>query len=254
MPSEMDHMGRLTLFGMRQRVRRRLASLMNDNIVDGAEVGNPIYNNLFTDQDIDMALNAALNMRLVDLISIDSEILADEEVIDVVVNQTEYELPADMAVLRALYWKDPAVTHTVVPRNERVIMYQVEPQDGPSIDVLNGAPTYQRRLNFIVLNDIPKVANPGGILVDYVKWLMPLLVEDQVLETQHARILQEVIVFDAVVDLQISKLKVSTPEIVGLRDLYASRLNVLSAVSSSPPVFDMRPLVAYNKYKRHRWG
>lgn len=210
-----DIYGRLTLVEMRNQVRRKLDLLRYDLTPVGDEIALQQTDRLISDQDLNMYLNMALARRCVDVNIADNTIMADESVSDVVVNQVEYPLPADLMFLRAVYYKPQGITPaTLFPPNQRYMLYEMDQDNDialqPSADSIT---SYRRRLNMIVLNQVPQLANPKGLLIDYVKMMLPLLVDDQILETPLAWILQQIIMQDAAVEATIEKLKLDASEL-----------------------------------------
>lgn len=210
----MDTSGRLNREEMRNEVRRKLDLLRYTIDPFGAETALQQINRLISNEDLNMYLNMALQRRCVDVNIADNTIMADEFAVDVVANQVEYVFPADLMFLRAVYYKPLGTTYTLSPPNGRYMLYEQDSDEGiavqPSFDQIS---TYRRRLNMIVLNQVPQSANPGGILFDYTKFMLALLTDDQVLETPMAFILQQVIMQDAAVEATAQKLKLDTSEL-----------------------------------------
>lgn len=231
-----DIVGRYTLAEMRERVWRRLDALRADTVsIIGEESITLTTDALYTVPDLDIAINKALVGHYVELVGNSNKAFSDEEEIDVVTNQTEYQLPTDMVQLKGLWWKDSSITYTILPPNERTYMHQVD--EGGPLDpsVANGAPTYRRQLNFIVLNEIPTVDNPKGILVRYVKWVNWLSRPDQVIETEFAQILQECVIISAALDLAWSKAKQDNPQWKTELGEWQSRLASMVRNTDNPP-------------------
>jgi hypothetical protein len=230
----MDDYGRYTLGEMYMAVRRRVD--MVRKVVDvktGKESETLQLNPLVSDEDIKLYLNTALFKRTIDIAVLDNTILSDSSRIDLVKDQVEYILPADLMFLRSVYYKPPSVTFTEVPPNQRIYLYEYDQEGDIGFDLI-GTPTYRRRLNKIVLNDVPKEDNHGGLVVEYVKGPFPLRVEDQVLETPLAFFIQEVIILDAAIYITSERMKMDASELrVSLKELEA-RLS-LAAVNYHAP-------------------
>lgn len=238
----MDLQGRYTFLEMREMVRRRCDGYRRTvDITTGDESGTQQVDPLFTTEDIKMYLNQALVKRHIDLTTLDETIMADSSTIDLVVDQVEYELPEDLLFLRAIYYKPPGVEFTEIPPNQRMYLYEYEQENEINMADL-GAPTYRRRLNTIVLNNVPKSANVGGLVVDYVKGALPLLADDQVLETAMATIMQHVIILDAAIYITTEKMKIEASELrQSLTDLEA-RYELAVINYHMPKVVRMMPM------------
>ena len=245
-----DGLGRYTRSEMREIIRRYTDLVQSSSVsaagaeADGSLVISPIASN----EDLNFMLNAAVSTRFVDMALADETALADSEYIDIETYRVEYPLPVDLAILRALYWKDSGATHEIHPPADRVLMYLVD-GESPSADA-NGVPTYRRRLDKIVLNEAPTADNSGGIMVDYVKWALPLLSDDQVLETQYARVMQEVVILDVAIDVIALKLRLDPSILVTLRDGRLDRLTALIRSSLSPPFMLFQPKAGIVRYNR----
>jgi len=262
-----DILGRLNLKEMRLAVWRNLAAVYPSSVdvATGSELlvdpMNPdtdsiiSHDPLFTKQDIDRKLNESLTARSLDLIANAENTFADEETVDVVANIMEYPTPDDMAFLRGCWWKDPGIPKSQVPFSKRIFMHQVDEGSLDAIVEYNGAPTYRRQLDLIFLNEAPLQDNPGGILFRYIKWVNHLQRDDQVLETEYARILQEIITLEAAVWLASRKSFLDTTEMRQDLQTWENRLVIAARQSDSPPFRYMtvrHPLSAFRR-RRSRW-
>lgn len=209
----MDEVGRLTLVEMVNEVRRRCDLVRYNLNAAGEETSLQQVDRLVSDQDIKMYLNMALQRRSVEVNINDNTIMADEAIVDIVVNQVEYELPFDLMFLRAVYIKPVGILPTLVPPNQRIMLFEMDDQNpiaSPGGDCYN---SYRRRLNMIVLNSVPQFNNPGGLLIDYVKLFLALREDDQVIETPLATIIQQVVIQDAAVEVVVQKMKIDATEL-----------------------------------------
>lgn len=238
----MDDLGRYTLKEMREMARRNVLALKAFPITtDGKEQkpdGSPsdyVVDRLVTDPDLNFWLNTALTNRCISIFYNAEKVLSDEETINVLANVIEYELPADLGILRSAWWKDPRDLYTIVPPVERVKMDFYEgDEDFPDTSGRFEAPSYRRQLNFLVLNQVPDEDNPQGILVKYIKWINPLVQDDTIIETEFARILQEIIVIDASIMAASRHRYLDTAEL--RKDQVAMEANLLMycRISSNP--------------------
>jgi hypothetical protein len=249
MTAEIDDFGRFTLYGLRARVRRKLHGIRTTLDASGNESAITQLDPLLSNEDLNVVINTAIVKRCIDLGINDDSILADEVLVDIKTNVVEYELPEDLLFVRGLYYKDPTTTYTTVPPNDRVAMVLVDDYENVRKDSMD-VPTYKLRLNMLVLNWVPEEDNLGGILVDYVKWLNPLLSDDAVLETQLARVLQEVIIYDAAIDLMVSKLHLDSTELRASLQAMEERLLYAIRGVFTPKSVQLRPakpLIYYDK-------
>lgn len=238
----MDIAGRLTLAEMRNEVRRRCDLLRYAINTVGEETALQQIDRLVSNEDLNMYLNMALARRCVDVNITDNTIMADEVPLDIVASQVEYELPADLMLLRAVYLKPVGVTNSLLPPSQRYFLYEEDTDNSiaqqPSGDVMM---TYRRRLNMIVLNQVPATDNPGGLLIDYVKMMLPLLVDDQKLESPLAWVLQQVIVQDAAVEVTTQKLKLDATELRQTQTELVGQLGLAVVNYHIPKIIRMVP-------------
>jgi hypothetical protein len=222
-----DSIGRYTLAEMRVATREWLGEINHEvDSLGAAVLGSAHVGATFPDHVINIALNQALTARYIDAVLNDVTVFADEERIDIVEGQTEYAFPDDYAFLRGLYWKDPGLDLEYAPPSERMQMYMSD-ELGPDLQLeWCGAPTFRLNLNYFVLNEAPRQDNPGGVLCRYVKWCLYLAVDDQVVETQWARLLQELMILDAVDSLSSIRVGVTFAKIQGERLRWETRLGL----------------------------
>jgi hypothetical protein len=236
-----------------------LDALRARTITAGEETPSSIeLDDLVTNQDINAALNTSLTMRTVDLaVAADGPTMSDETYIDIVAGQLEYELPEDLCFLRTLYYKSPTQQFSLMPplvppSYAYDPMTEVDEERAPATDI-NSVPTYKRRLGMVVLNYAPQSDNANGLRVEYVKWLNPLLDDDAVIETQFVRILQEVVILDAAVELTVTKLKLDPGALVMMRGQIEERfiMAVRSAHTSNRTQIEVTPtLIPYRRFAR----
>jgi hypothetical protein len=232
--------GLYTLAEMRMMVYRNVGALRRQvNLATNEETGDPRFDPLISKNDVDLMINTALTLRAVDLFYNATTVLADQEQIDVKANIVEYPLPADLAILRYAKWKDPLVPYTIQPPNDYIPMVEYDQQDQVPVTFLNGAPTYRRQLNNIVLNETPECDNDQGILVYYIKWVQYLIQDNSVIETQFARLLQEVVVIDASIAAATRHRFLDVNELRKDQVQAYSALVQLCRISSSPPSVSM---------------
>lgn len=204
--------GLYTLEEMRERVRRNIDGLRSSitevavpdlvaPLVPGDEQGAIDIDPMYSNQDLNYFLNTALTNRCVSIFVEDPNALADTETVDILANVPEYSLPADMGQIRSLWWKDPKTPYTINPPTRRTFMIPSDEVKGPVAErsLANGVPSYRRQLNQFVLQPPPKVDNPQGVEVRYTKWLNYMAQDNDTVETQFARIIQEVIILDAAI-------------------------------------------------------
>lgn len=249
----MDTLGRLTREEMRNEVRRKLDLLRYTINTVGEETALQQINRLISNEDLNMYLNMALQRRCVDVNIADNTIMADEFAVDVVQNKVEYTFPADLMFLRAVYYKPQGTAYTLVPPNNRYMLYEQDSDEDiasqPTFDQIR---TYRRRLNMIVLNQVPGANNPGGLLFDYTKSMLALLADDQVLETPLAFILQQVIMQDAAVEATAQKLKLDTSELRATQGELVGQLQAAVLNYHAPKTIRLLPgtMIAYPPYVR----
>lgn len=191
---------------------------------------------LYPKMTVDRLLNQSLTAHFVDLSIGAPEAFSDQENIDVVAGQVEYKLPADMAFLRSLWWKDPGTAYAFYPAQDRKLMPYYD-QDDKALEMSLGTtvPTFRRQMEYIVLNDTPTQDNPEGIQVRYIKWVNYLADDDVVIESEFARILQEVITLDAAVAASSRKGMMDTTELRKDLATWEARLSAAAGLSNSPP-------------------
>lgn len=237
-----DLNGRYTLAEMRERCRRLLDAIHAEvDPTTGAESATaPLLDELYSNEDLNFFLNSAIAAAWTDTVLSCDTTWADEDYIDIEVDREEYTLPTDMAQLRSLWWKDPGIANSRLPMSRRVKMHL---EDEATCDH-TAAPTYRRNLNFIRINDLDWVrqANPGGILVRYIKWPLYLIDDGARLETEFARLLQEVIIRGAAIEaIQVkAQLDVSATVKADFAG-WVQRLSLAVRNASNPPFIRMVP-------------
>jgi len=205
-----------TLSDMRDRVRRRVDAIRYTvHKTTGEETAGAAPVQLdpaLSNQDIDMYLQSALTMRYAQIVVEDPNSYSDTTYIDIVTNQQEYRLPQDIFMLRALYWlRTDEDFGTRQPPQKMDMMKEEDAQQDLYEDLEpDAAPTYRRRMGYIVLNTVPLESWTGRIMVDYVKTAQPLVHADQALQFQYANILQEMIIIDASAGILEQRYKLDT--------------------------------------------
>lgn len=202
--------GLYTLEEIRERVRRNIDGLRSSitqvpvadpvqPLVPGDETGGIDIDPMYSNQDLNYFVNTALTNKCVSIFVEDPNALADSETVDILANVAEYSLPTDMGQIRSLWWKDPSTPYTIQPPTKREFMLPSDEENGALRSMRNGVPTYRRQLNQFVLFPCPTKDNPQGVEVRYTKWLNYLAQDGDVIETQFARIIQEIVILDAAI-------------------------------------------------------
>ena len=142
------------------------------------------------------------------------------------------------------------MTASVKPPALTDLLYEVE-DGGPVCDDW-GRPTYRRRLNFIVLNLAPTENITHGLVVDYIKWALPLMGDDQCIESQYARIIQELVVLDVAVSVTQEIYKLDAAELIGAANAMQSRLVAIVNSSVSPRRMQLVPATPFARDWRMR--
>lgn len=265
-----NEIGLYTLYEMRRQVWRRLDSyrptdvqLYDQEVVPvspenpdgrttGASTGPFAIDAIYPKEEVNAQINIALREHYLDLVLSMETAFSDETEIDIVADQSEYELPYDMAMLRGLYWKDPYDTRTVVPINARTLMPlldgSLQQESSPQSVAL---PSYRIQLNQFVLNPVPTLDNPGGVLVRYVKWNIYLSDDAQVIESQFAPILQECVIIAAAISLAQTKAMLDVKPWLDELARWKERLLQLVRMTLTPPNIRMyRQAVPYHRVYR----
>lgn len=194
---------------------------------------------LFSNTDINLQLNSGLVNIHSDMVAANGDVFQDEQYIDIAteqLGQAEYPLPDDIMQLRALYWKDPQIAYTFYPPIEYIFMHKVDEPAGLFGAACNGAPTYRTSLGRFIINEpwFVNKANPKGVKIRYIKWPQPLDNDDAYVETQFARLVQEVLVRRAAIELIELKTKLDASPLKGERDQWIARLMRAVADSFNP--------------------
>lgn len=226
---------------MRQQVWRWANTLTPAQVsAQGAETGTPTISTLYTDLDVNVAINQAVTARFLDMTANGEDLFADEEYIDVVAGLVEYVLPVDLAFLRSLWWKDHNVSADLVQSAPnppaRVFMHKVD--DGiPTW--YNSAPTYRFYMNIVRLNETPRYDNARGIQVRYIKWAQYMAHDDAVLEMQFAPLVQQLVILDAVAALTSLKGGLVFQHLAEERLKWETRLAYAVRSQLSPPFINI---------------
>jgi hypothetical protein len=162
-------------------------------------------------------------------------IFSDEENVDILTGQVDYALPVDAIYLRGLWYKERHISLANCKEEDRIMMHMRD-EEGTNTTANDAEiPTYRRILNYFVLNETPRYDNPGGVQVRYVKWIRALVLDDQIIESEYAPILQEVIMLDAALQLASRKGGVDTTELARDLAVWDARLNAAAGMSNAPP-------------------
>ena len=271
----MDQYGRLTRLEMREAVRRRIDTIRatiapvqpppTAPVIPGDETAILQLDPLVSNQDINLMLNTAVIKRSVDVNVLDNTIMADEAIIDVSTGVVEYPLPEDLMFLRGVYWKPPELSIVdPIPPPGRIFLYEQDSDNDISFPLIqgNGIPQYRRRLNNIVLNQVPQEDNPAGLLIDYTKAFLALATDDQYLETPLAQIIQEVVILDVVIEITTERMKLDGTEVrtslaqleekltLAVTNYHAPKtIRMMSPVTVVRPPFGRRNLI----WSRRTW-
>lgn len=246
----MDTLGLLTLAEMREVVWRNVRGLTPGAVdADGNESGGVTIDPLFSVQTLNRYIQTSVTANAAVIAQQSDTVMSDDTIIDVVQDVTEYVLPPDMISLQGLFWKPAGVAYSTLPVNQRTQMDCVGP-NGPCWQ--NGAPTYRLHMQYVVLTEAPKQDNLGGIQVQYKKWLLQLTQDDDKLETQFARLLQEVVILDATIKAASRQSGLDTSEFRA--DLTEAKALFQQAVREafSPP--EMRMMNGMNPFEGIRGG
>ena len=231
---------------MREAVWRNAAAYMPGAVdsASGVESGTAEINTLLSKEDVNRWINEALTAHYVNMVANSNTTWADEAIIDVKKDKVEYTLPEDLAQLRSCWWKPVDIEMKKVPPSERIYMHLLDEATDLPESSMNGAPTYRRNLNYIVIND-PKAVdrdNDGGVLVRYIKWVNYLAKDDDRIETQFARVLQEMVILDATVAGLSRKFNLPAPQELQLEIArWETRLATLLRNTTSAPFVQMIP-------------
>lgn len=234
-----DTFGRLTLEEMRQQVRRKLDLLRYKVNADGSEGVLQQLDVLISNEDLNMYLNMALARRCIDVNIADNTIMADEALINIVANTVEYQLPDDMMFLRAVYITPVGVTALQSPPSQRYMLFEDDTDNDINTQPTGQITTYRRRLNYIVLNQVPQQSSNIALSVDYVKMMLPLLDDAQILETPLSWMIQQVIMQDAAVEATVEKLKLDASELRTTQGELVAQLQMAVLNYHAPKVLQM---------------
>lgn len=246
-----DDFGRYTLAEMREMTRRCLDAnrvpnglqpqdiVQNPPIYAGDEIGPIVLDPLFSNQDLNFFINSAIMSVCIDMLMASETVLADEDLINIQADVPEYSLPDDTMLLKGLYWKPHTVAEMLLPPSRRIQMRMIDEPAGEYPDISNGAPTYRRQLNQIVLDPVPKHDNPGGILVRFSKPLLYLKDETATLETEFAWPMQEVVIRRAAKEAAGFRGMVLNPMVSEMLGQWEQRLTLLVMNSTSPSSVQM---------------
>jgi hypothetical protein len=245
----------MTLLEMREAVWRNLAAIYPGSVdpVTGQSF-NPRIDPLFTKEDVDLWINESLTGHFLDVTENADEVFADEATLDVVANTPEIELPEDMAFFRSAWWKPVNYQLSQAPPSGRTFMLKVDDPGTTTRDMVGAGsvPRYRLQLDFLVLEPVSTVDNPGGVLVRYIKWAQHLAQDDQIIESQFARVLQECVILEAAMSgagrkafLDVSPLKISY-------DIWRERLMVAARRYNVPTSVQIRTVMPIRLYPGSR--
>lgn len=225
-----DPLGRYSLLEMRELTRRLIDGIRPIvDVTTGDEAAPVILDPLFSNKDLNFFINSAITMTFVDMVGNNEEVFADETLVDITANVLEYSLPEDLIQVRGMWWKRPSTSYTIVPKTHRLQMYKRDDASPIPHTIDNGAPSYRFMLNFFTLNEPSRVTqdNPQGVLIEYIKIVNYMDVDDAILETQFARVMQELVVRRAAIEAIEKRTKLDASGLYPDRDAWVERLMLM---------------------------
>lgn len=251
-----DNLGRLTLGEIRVGVWRQLSALYPDSINTSSSVvdatGKPtpeldpafgqsvipiLLDPLFPREDVDRALNSSLTAHYLILVENAETIFSDSELIDVQKDIAAYPLPADLAFLRGLwYLSDTSKSVSLQPSSKRIMMHMLDEESNEQTRAIsNNVPHYRRQMGYVVLDPVPRKDVVGAIECRYVKWIHPILDDVDIIESEYAQVLQEVIILDAAIMLAERKGRSDVTTMRADLAMWETRLDRAAGMSNRSP-------------------
>lgn len=272
-----DQYGRLNRLELREAIRRRVDVIRAtiapvspppaSPTIPGDETALLALDPLVSNQDINIMINTAIIKYSVDVNVADNTIMADSVVADILTGQVEYQLPVDLFFLRAVYWKPDNLTIVPIPPGQRIFMYEDDSDSDINQPLIQGVgiPSYRRRLGTIVLNQVPQIDNPQGLMVDYTKCFLGLNADDQYIETPLNQVIQECVVLGVVYEITTARMKIDAADIKQSLTDFEGRLTLavtnyhapktvrmVSPVVVARPPFGGRRAISWSR--RTWWG
>jgi hypothetical protein len=207
-----NSLGLYSLLELEDKVRRvMLGQLFPVSPLTGLETGTPVYDMIASKQDIDYQLNTALTLNMLRANEVGEDAFITVVFLSVNANQVNVALPVDILTIKEVSWKSPSVTNPM-PQQWHP-MPQLD-QDEPShFFGADGTPSWHRDGNLMVFDSPILASNPQGIRLRYVKWVAQLVNPTDVVQSQLARVLQEVIILEAATRLMQQKRRNITEDI-----------------------------------------
>lgn len=205
-----DQFGRLSFQELRDYVLRNLASFGPAAVdqITGKESGIPVrgLNVQFTQDNISLRINSSTTKTALLINANNETVFAREVFFDAVPGVLQYKVPPDLLQMRSLWWLIPGSALPFSPENYVPMSYQDQMQDGGEVDGVNfSRPTWRFVGNVIQLNQDPGDFLSGiqqqGLWVKYIRWVKFLVADSDYLDLPFAQVAQEVIAWDATLDI-----------------------------------------------------
>jgi len=262
-----DTLSRYTLAEMEDGVRRIcFGAFYPVDPTSGQETSSgTTYDMLISKTDIDRGLNTALTLEMLKINQFAEEAFIVTVYLTAKATQsgstfqpTQVALPADMLTLKEVSWLPLGVGFQNARPADWWPMPQISDQNAQRFTG-SPAPPWHRDGNLMVFDQFLAQDNPSGIRVRYVRWVPFLVNPTDVIQSQLARPLQEVIMIEAAINLMRDKHQKVLPEqIQNLNDsqqvllLAASNINKPESVRAYSP-YMVRGTFSGRRSRRGRW-
>lgn len=193
----------------------------------GLANGAPTYDTLISKTDLDDQINRAYTSAWLQVNQLAQDAYVRTIYISTQANLATYALPPDAAVFHTIHWRNaqsnsqnavpPAAPPVYVP------MPRID-DDRPDLWTGGNAPPWHRDGQQLILDRVPGFDNPQGIRIRYVPWFVQLSEDEDTLQGQLSRPMQEVVIYGAAIEICKTKRRTVTDD---MKESYKSYLDLL---------------------------
>jgi len=216
-----DQLGRYYLQEMQDRVRRELGDdQLTVNTTTNVESSAPVYpTQLYSRTDLNQALNYSMVTQFQEMWTDHEDLFASTFYISIKSGWPgPYALPFNLLKLRWLKMKPPSLSLSAMRPNQWQPMSYYDEDLSQGIQWQFGGTTYRREGDNIILNFIPGQSNGNGIMVNCVVMPPELVNQNDVVDAQFARPLQNFMILDAAVHIADTRQNEVSPHLLEQRE------------------------------------
>lgn len=251
-----DNLGRYYLSEMQDRVHRELGDAqLTVNPTTGDESSAAVYpTQLYSNTDITEALNYSQATQFQEMWTDHEDIFAQTTYISLKAQWIgPYALPFNILKVRWLKIKPASIGLQAMRPDQWQPMFYYDEDLSQGIQNQMGGRSYRFEGQRIILNWLPESDNPSGIMVNSVFMPPDLVDDDDVVQTQFARALQNFMIFDAAVHLSDTRENQVAPHLIEQRE--RAHITLMATVDNAlqPPSVQLYSTRLVKRTYSGRW-